>query len=173
MAMSEWVSVILIGVGATAVMDVWSWFQRALGLATLDYALVGRWAGHLFQGRFAHAAIGKAAPVPGELPLGWLIHYLVGIMFAVLLVAMWGRGWLLKPDLLQAIAVGLATVVFPFFLMQPAMGAGIAASRTLAPWSNRLRSLLTHGVFGAGLYLSARVESALGCVWDGLKAGSI
>ena len=32
------------------------------------------------------------------------------------------------------------------------MGAGIAASRTPTPWKNRLRSLLTHAVFGAGLY---------------------
>jgi hypothetical protein len=43
----------------------------------------------------------------------------------------------------------------PFFVMQPAMGAGIAASRTPTPWRNRLRSLATHAVFGCGLYLSA------------------
>lgn len=160
-ATSEWVDIILIGVGATAVMDVWSWTQRIVGISTLDYALVGRWAGHLVQGRYAHASIGKAAAIPGELPLGWLIHYLVGIMFAVLLVALCGRDWLLKPDLLQAIAVGLMTVLFPFLLMQPAMGAGIAASRTSAPWKSRLRSLLTHAIFGIGLYLSALVLSSI------------
>ncbi len=158
---SEWVDVILIGVGATAVMDVGAWVQKGLGVSTLDYALVGRWTGHLVQGRFAHASIGKAAPIPGELLLGWLIHYLVGIMFAFLLVVLCGRGWLLQPDLLQAMAMGLITVLFPFLLMQPAMGAGIAASRTPAPWKSRLRSLLAHAIFGVGLYVSALALSSL------------
>ena len=41
--------------------------------------------------------------------------------------------------------------------MQPAMGAGVAASRTAAPLRNVLRSLVNHTVFGAGLYLAARL----------------
>ncbi|QBC45345.1 DUF2938 family protein [Iodobacter fluviatilis] len=36
------------------------------------------------------------------------------------------------------------------------MGAGVAASKTLNPKQVRLRSLMTHAVFGMGLYGSAR-----------------
>jgi len=54
-----------------------------------------------------------------------------------------------------ALAVGIGTVAAPFFLMQPGMGAGIAASRTPRPNAARLQSLLTHAVFGLGLYVSA------------------
>jgi hypothetical protein len=43
--------------------------------------------------------------------------------------------------------------------MQPAMGAGIAASRTPNPSAARLRNLATHTVYGIGLYLSAVVLS--------------
>jgi hypothetical protein len=43
-------------------------------------------------------------------------------------------------------------VLFPFLVMQPAMGAGIAASRTRNPGAARLQSLVTHAVFGLGLY---------------------
>ena len=50
---------------------------------------------------------------------------------------------------------GLATVVFPWGVMQPAMGAGWAASRTPHPWRARLHSLVLHAVFGLGLYASA------------------
>ena len=39
--------------------------------------------------------------------------------------------------------------------MQPAMGAGIAASKTPRPRVARLRSLVTHTVYGVGLYVSA------------------
>lgn len=41
--------------------------------------------------------------------------------------------------------------------MQPAMGAGLASSRTPTPLKNCLRSLITHAVFGGGLYGAAVV----------------
>lgn len=59
-----------IGIGATVVMDVWGLLLRRLGVATLDFAMVGRWAGHLLGGRVRHQAIAKAEPVRHELALG-------------------------------------------------------------------------------------------------------
>jgi hypothetical protein len=47
-------------------------------------------------------------------------------------------------------------------VMQPAMGAGIAAARTPSPGVTRLRNLVTHAVYGVGLYVSA---VALAAVW--------
>jgi len=155
MAWMDAVRVMLVGIGATAVMDAWLLALRRVGMPTLDYALVGRWAGHLHRGRFAHARIGDAAPISGERPLGWAIHYAVGIAFAALMVAVQGLAWLREPALLPAVAVGMATVVVPLLVMQPAMGAGFAASKTPTPLRNCLRSLATHAVFGAGLFLSA------------------
>jgi hypothetical protein len=55
--------------------------------------------------------------------------------------------------------VGIGSVVAPFLLMQPGMGAGIAASRTPKPGAARLNSLVTHAVFGLGLY-------AAGWLWS-------
>src|SRR5262245_30172448 len=74
--------IVLIGIGATAVMDLWLLALRRFGVPTLSFAFIGRWAGHLARGRFFHAAIGRAAPVRGELALGWLVHYGVGVAFA-------------------------------------------------------------------------------------------
>ncbi len=147
----------VVGIGATMVMDVWTATLKALGVPALDYALVGRWAGHLRHGRLAHASIGKSAPIQGELPLGWAIHYAVGIAFALLLMGICGVGWLRDPALGPAMAVGVATLALPWFVMQPAMGAGIAGSRTRTPLKNGLRSLATHAIFGCGLYMSAAV----------------
>lgn len=150
-----------IGVGATAAMDAWVLLLRRLGVPTLDYALVGRWVGHWRQGRWHHAAIAKAAPVQGERAIGWLVHYAVGVVFAGLLVALCGMAWAREPRLWPAVAVGVVTVAAPWLVMQPAMGAGIAASRTPTPRKNRLRSLANHTVFGVGLYLSAYVVAWL------------
>jgi len=147
--------IVLIGVGATAVMDLWLLVLARFGVPTLDFAFVGRWVAHLARGRFFHVAIGRAPPVAGELALGWLTHYGIGVAFAAFLVWMEGMTWSHDPTLLPAIVVGVITVTAPLFVMQPAMGAGIASSRTPAPLKNCLRSLANHTVFGAGLYLSA------------------
>ena len=157
----ELFAVVFIGCGATLLMDVWLMFLKRLGVQTLNFAFIGRWVGHLSRGRVAHAAIGKAPPVRHELALGWLTHYAVGIAFAGLLVGMVGHGWVAAPSLLPAVALGVGTVVFPFFVMQPAMGLGVAASRTPAPLRNCLRSVLNHAVFGLGLFLSASVIAPL------------
>ena len=146
---------VLIGLGATAVMDGWLIVLKRMGVKTLDFALVGRWVGHLAHGRVAHAAIAKARQVAGERLMGWSTHYAVGVGFAALLVAVTGVDWLDSPTLAPALAVGVATVAAPLFVMQPAMGAGFAASKTPTPFRNCLRSLANHAVFGLGLYLAA------------------
>ncbi|AMO21985.1 DUF2938 domain-containing protein [Ramlibacter solisilvae] len=144
-----------IGVGATATMDLWLLLLHRLGVPTLNFAMIGRWAGHWRRGVFAHEAIAKAAPVKGELALGWLFHYATGVAFAALLVAIEGSEWARGPSLLPALSVGVATVAVPWLVMQPAMGAGIASAKTPSPARNRARSLANHAVFGLGLYLTA------------------
>ena len=154
--------VVLIGVGATAAIDLWNTFLgRAFGVRSLDYRMLGRWIGHLPRGRVVHDSIGKAAPVPGELVIGWTAHYLIGITFAALLVAVWGLEWARRPSPLPALVVGLATIVAPFFILQPGMGLGVAASKTPRPNTARLKSLGTHLVYGVGLYVTALLTATL------------
>lgn len=147
----------LVGIGATAAMDAWLLLLARLGVPTTSFAMVGRWVGHFARGTFAHVAISKAAPIPFELSLGWLTHYVVGIAYAALLIAVQGAAWLEQPTFLPALVVGLVTVAAPWFVMQPAMGSGFLASKTPAPLKNCLRNLTNHAVFGAGLYLAAAV----------------
>lgn len=152
---------VLVGVGATLLMDLWLVLLKRAGVPTMDFALLGRWVGHVLRGRFAHEAIRRAAPIAGESALGWFTHYAVGIAFAAVLVGLQGGSWLRSPTLLPALAWGLATAAAPLFVMQPAMGAGIASRRTPAPLKNSLRSVANHAVFGVGLYLSAAVVARL------------
>lgn len=154
--MNNVIDTILIGVGATLVMDIWSIIRKALlQVEYPNYGLVGRWLIHMPSGTFYHCSIKQARPIAGEHVIGWGVHYLIGVIFAALLIAIVGSEWLFSPTLAPAIMVGLATLLAPFFLMQPGMGAGIAAAKTPRPWHARFQSLLTHLVFGCGLYLSA------------------
>lgn len=146
----------LMGVGATAVMDVWTIVrQRLFCVPPPNYGLLGRWFAHMPRGRFRHDSIAAALPMRRERPIGWIAHYLVGIGFAAILLGIWGLAWLRNPTIGPALIVGIGTVAAPFLVMQPSMGAGIAASRTPRPMAARFQSLITHVVFGIGLYASA------------------
>lgn len=159
--LQELARVALIGIGATALMDLWLLLLRQLGLPTLNFAYIGRWAGHGLRGRWAHAAIARSAAVPGELALGLVVHYAVGIAFAALLVGLCGLGWVHAPSGGAALAMGMGSVVAPLFILQPAMGAGVASSKTATPVRNCFRSLANHTAFGAGLYLAALAVAAV------------
>ena len=144
---------LVIGVGATAMVDLWAIVRRRIfGIPLSDYGLVGRWFAHLARGRFRHQSIARSAAVRGEDVIGWVAHYVIGVAFAALLPAMWGLAWVRHPTIGPALLVGIGTVAAPFLVMQPGMGAGVAASRTPRPAAARVQSLVTHTVFGLGLY---------------------
>ena len=147
---------IAIGIGATLVMDLWNLFlKRTFGIPSLNYCLLGRWLSHIPGGTLRHASITAAQQKPFECTVGWISHYTIGVAFALVFVVLASGDWLARPTLLPALLYGIGTVVFPFFILQPSFGLGIAASRTPKPTQARLKSLMTHTVFGFGLYVCA------------------
>lgn len=87
--------------------------------------------------------------------MGWVFHYLTGIVFAMVLVGATGLAWICNPTLMPARVMGLVSVIAPFFIMQPAFGFGIAASKTATPSVARCRSVTAHLTFGLGLFVAA------------------
>lgn len=152
---------VLLGAGATLVMDVWAYLLKQLGIPSLNFAFLGRWIGHLPHGQWMHPSIAKATPVKGELVIGWMAHYSIGLTFAALLLSTFGLKWARSPSLWPALLIGIITVVAPLFILQPALGAGIASSKTATPIFNCMKSVVTHTVFGFGLYLTALGTAAL------------
>ena len=146
---------VFVGVGATAVLDIWMLALKGLGVPSLNFALLGRWIGHMVNGQWKHERIAGAAEIHGEEVLGWVTHYAIGIAFAAVLVIVNGSAWLVAPTLMPALLTGIATVTAPLCIMQPAMGNGLAFARTPRPLFNCFKSLVNHGVFGCGLYVAA------------------
>lgn len=147
-------SAILIGLGATLATDLWALFLKHVFKITVpNYCLVGRWLRHMPEGTFKHSNIASAPQKSAECTVGWIAHYMIGITFAIAFVALAGNNWIQHPTLIPAVTFGVVTALMPFFIMQPAFGLGLAASKTSNPMQARLRSLMNHTVFGIGLYL--------------------
>jgi hypothetical protein len=108
-----------------------------------------------------HERIANAAPVKGELLIGWCAHYSIGVTFAALLLSTFGLSWARSPSVLPALLIGVVTVLAPLLILQPALGAGIASSKTPTPLFNSMKSVVTHTIYGLGLYLTALATASL------------
>jgi hypothetical protein len=147
---------ITVGIGATFLVDLWNVFlKRAFSIRSLNYCLLGRWLRHMPEGTFRHASVTDAPLKPFECAVGWMAHYTIGIVLALVFVLFAPVDWLAQPTLLPALLYGIGTVIFPFFILQPSFGLGIASSKTPNPTQARMKSLMTHTVFGVGLWVCA------------------
>ena len=147
---------LFVGIGATIFIDLYAFIlQRYFNIPSLNYQFVGRWLVSITKGQFVHHKIMQSPNMRFEKYIGWLSHYVIGIIFSTLFIMIIGTNWFISPKLFPALLFGVSTVIFPFFLMQPCLGFGIAASQTPSPRSARLKSLSTHFMFGLGLYFSA------------------
>lgn len=143
---------VLMGLGGTAAMDLWALvLKRLFGQPMANWARVGRWVAHLRE-RVFHEDFDRVAPVEGELALGWAFHYAVGVVYGVVFAVLAGRDWIAEPTFVPVWIFGIVTIAAGWFLLQPATGAGWAASRTPSPARTRVLGLLGHTVFAVGMW---------------------
>ena len=146
---------VFMGVVATAFLDLYAvLLKRALSVPAPNYCLVGRWVAGLPAGALVLQGAAKSTPAPRECILGWTVHYVLGVGFALVFLGVAGPGWIARPTLWPALLFGLATVAAPFLILHPALGSGVASSKAPKPNTARARSLAAHAVFGLGLYLA-------------------
>ncbi len=153
----------LIGAGGTIVLDLWALvLARVLKMPATSWPMVGRWIGNMPRGQFVQENMAAARPVKGEAAIGWSAHYAIGMGYGLLLLAIWGQPWIARPTLLPPMILAWLLLVAPFFIMMPGMGSGIAAAKTPRPAAARLKSVVSHSVFGLGMYGTA---VALASAW--------
>ncbi|MBT3369106.1 MAG: DUF2938 family protein [Rhodospirillaceae bacterium] len=157
----SWIEVLVVGVVANIVTDIYELLlEKSLG-KTRDWHLVGRWVADLGRGVFRHGAVENAPAKPYELALGWAFHYLVAILFAQIYLQFMAAVLEQPPGLGSALTFGIVSVVAPWLVLIPGLGGGFFASKTERPNFVRLASLSVHAVFGLGLYLGVVVFAAI------------
>lgn len=146
---------VLIGVGATFAIDCFTFIVSLFGSATRGMIFVGRWLAYMPKGTFLHDTIIETSPAANEQLLGQIAHYCIGVTFAFLLVKMFGEKWLSKPTWRPAFVIALVTLLIPVFILQPALGFGIAFSNMPEQIHLIIKTIAIHTIYGCGLYFSA------------------
>lgn len=150
---------IVIGVGATIVFDLWVKLLMKFGLPGSNWTLGGRWFAYIPRGKLVHDGIAASPSLPNETAIGWVMHYVTGIVFAAALLLIWGLDWARQPTLGPALIVGVTTVLLGWCVMSPCMGGGIAGQKRPDRWTARAVQLSNHVVFGLGLWATAILVS--------------
>lgn len=153
---------IACGIFGTALLDLWQRLLFAVkGLPPTSWALVGRWFRSTLRGRPFPGIVAQLSREPGELPLGWTVHYVVGVGYGVVYVLGLGALGFAPSSLRNGLLFGIASVVVPWFFFMPAMGAGVLARRAPNPALARALALAGHAVFGLGLAVGSLLVRAL------------
>ena len=149
---------VLVGIAATITMDVFGSVARRVGLAKGAKGIwVGRWYLGISRGQFVHSDISGAPELGGEKTAAMVGHYVIGIVLAVFYVLGARLLGVSANSFIVALGYGLATCVFPWFLVFPALGFGALGSK--GPKELRLftSSVLNHSFYGLGIWWSAAV----------------
>lgn len=159
---TELIGPVLFGVGvgfaATLTMDVMGAFARRFGLAAgAKGTWVGRWYLGIARGQFVHSDIAASPELAGEARAAMVGHYLIGIVLAVFYVVAAGLLGVAPTGFVVAVGYGLATCVFPWFLVLPALGFGAFGVKGPPELKLFTSSVLNHLFYGLGLWWSSNL----------------
>ena len=154
--------ILIAGVLSCLVMDT---FQRLLFITRQippsNWAMVGRWTAYVVtRGKLINPDIDSMPAISGERSLGWLVHYLVGIGYALAYLLIRDAGWLDNSFYSGAI-FGIASVAVPWFFFLPAMGKGVMARLTDNPRLVCFLALLNHLIFGLGMAFGFQIVAQI------------
>ena len=146
--------VLVVGVAGAIGMDLGQrLMQLVLGWPPSNWAMIGRWALNLPKGKLVHEDIGEEEPMPNELAVGWVVHYLVSITYGGIYIFVTRVLLDAKLGFVPAVGFAIAIVLITWFVIQPMMGAGPAASKTPKPWVTRMHDLGSHFFYGVGMWV--------------------
>jgi hypothetical protein len=150
--------VVIVGVGACVVFDVWQrifhWFTA---IPPSNWAIVGRWAiGLLTNGHLFVRDIELQPDRRHELCVGWLVHYGIAIVYAAIFMLLM-KGNMLAAEFSDGLLFGVVSVVVPWLFFLPCLGKGVLGRFTSNPPLVCALALMMHSIFGVAIGLGFSV----------------
>ena len=144
--------VLIIGIGATIIMDLWGIALALISHSSYEWSTAGRMIGYLLRGEWLwHDGIMRAA-LPHENILGWITHYTIGILYALFYVIFCNDGFHQKADFLKSLSFAWFLMIFPLGMLAPITGNGFFNLETHTPLINLIHTFFSHSCFGIGLW---------------------
>ena len=149
-----WLQVVIVGVGACVVFDVWQrifhWFTA---IPPSNWAIVGRWAiGLLTNGQLLGRDIELQSDRRNELGVGWLVHYGIAIVYAAIFMLLM-KGNILAAGFSDGLLFGVVSVLVPWLFFLPCLGKGVLGRLTPNPPLVCALALMMHSIFGVAIGL--------------------
>tara|TARA_B100001057_G_C22494263_1_gene811436 strand:+ start:177 stop:662 length:486 start_codon:yes stop_codon:yes gene_type:complete len=146
--------IVIVGVGACVVFDVWQRiFHWLTGIPPSNWAVVGRWAiGLLTNGRLKLQDFEVEPDRRIELSVGWFVHYGIAILYSMIFLLLM-RASILVAGFADGLLFGMVSVVVPWFFFLPCLGKGIMGRQTPNPLLVCTLALMMHSIFGVAIGL--------------------
>ena len=147
-----------IGIGGTIALDIRAYLvNKIFGLPATNWAIVGRWIVNMKTGKFINHNLTNSPNIYGELAIGWIVHYLIGIFYGFILLFICGIEWCNSPTILPAMIIAWVSLAAPFLIMMPGMGIGIAGCNTPNQMITIVKSIAAHSMFGDGMFITTLI----------------
>ena len=123
---SAYASMVMVGCLSVAVLDLWQRLAHRLGgLPPTNWAVVGRWLLMLLrQGILFNTGLAQAPSLPRERLIGWVFHYVIGVVYVWVYVTLWQPNWGLDNPLTDGLLFGAISTVVPWFFFHAGDGCG-------------------------------------------------
>lgn len=153
--MDFWGVAFLGGLVGSVFMDVVEAFMANRGIYSgVTGSHIGRWAHGLIRGKVYYSDIEKTEPVRNELKIAFIFHYLIGggvvalgypvmLSFVDLISSPFHLPW--------AIFYGLLTCAFPWFILMPSIGKGVAGRKMPIQAKPIIAPIISHLAYGLGI----------------------
>jgi len=145
---------LFVGVGSTILLDLWvTLVEKATSIPPTNWGIVGRWIIGIPNGHWTLDTSVNHEPTVTEKVLGWLFHYIVGIAYAVLIILLFGAGFIDSPSIMPVIIVGLIlSTLAGLAILMPALGGGFMG-RLIPNWfATFIYLVIAHAIFAIGQY---------------------
>lgn len=145
---------LISGIIATIIFDLFNISLKfAYNIDKPKWNFLGRYFLGYKEGRYIRKSLQEDDDVENELLWGYIIHYLIGIIYGLFYVFI---NLLIfdHPSLLIAYFVGFITVLGAWcYLMPFAYNLGFFASKSDQQFKTLTQNLIGHFIFGTGLFI--------------------
>lgn len=143
------------GLVGSVFMDIMEMYMGKFGIYSgVKGTHIGRWAHGLVKGDFYYQNIDEVAPVDNEMRIAFIFHYLVGggivaLGYPVILYFLDVSTMVMHIPL--AVIYGLLTCTFPWFILMPSIGKGVAGNKMPEQASPIIAPIVSHLAYGLGI----------------------